>query len=275
MTYPSFAIEDGARRHCSCFKFELESFLFPRRRIGIRVYLPSLRNLQLGGSSLQICSLGIHCRQICSRYKHNQNFWDTTRTVTWAGSGLKFGRVHKRLKAMPRWDSAFDSEFENRGCISPNSENGLIVFHTSTWIIIKQKIRAGWWQIWFRQTSSTEVSNPFVGNRWFSKIRLNMTHVTSYLHDSKHQSRSEKLTREVIRPSIPVRCYWALFLCLNNENKATFWISRWWRTSFGSSCSWSWSAFQWKLMNFRLVQSRKTTIQMNFYHHQVDERNRW
>lgn len=37
--------------------------------------------------------------------------------------------------------------------------------------------------------------------------------------------------------TIPVRCYWASFFCLNNENKATLWICRWWRTSFVSSCS--------------------------------------
>ena len=42
-TLPSFATEDGARWHCSCFKFELESFHFPRRRIG--VYFPSVRYL--------------------------------------------------------------------------------------------------------------------------------------------------------------------------------------------------------------------------------------
>ena len=78
-----------------------------------------------------------------------------------------------------------------------------------------------------------------------------------------------------VRATIQVRCYWALFFCLNNENKATFWIWRWWRTSFGSSCSWSWSAFQSKLINFLLVQSRKTTIQMSVYHQQVEERNRW
>ena len=32
--------------------------------------------------------------------------------------------------------------------------------------------------------------------------------------------------------------------------------------------------FLWSSYDFRLVQSRKTTIQMNFYHQQVDERNR-
>ena len=38
----------------------------------------------------------------------------------------KSGAVHKKLQAMARWKSAFDSEFDNRGCISPNSDNGLI-----------------------------------------------------------------------------------------------------------------------------------------------------
>ena len=42
-TLPSFATEDCARWHCSCFKFELESFHFPRRLIGL--YLPSLQTL--------------------------------------------------------------------------------------------------------------------------------------------------------------------------------------------------------------------------------------
>ena len=46
-----------------------------------------------------------------------------------------------------------------------------------------------------------------------------------------------------VRATVPVRCYWASFFCLNNENKVTLWICRWWRTSFVSSCSWRWSHF--------------------------------
>ena len=44
--------------------------------------------------------------------------------------GLSFGpvtgTVHKKLQAMARWNSAFDSEFDHKGCISSNSDNGLI-----------------------------------------------------------------------------------------------------------------------------------------------------
>ena len=103
--------------------------------------------LQLGGSGLQICSLGSRGRQICSRYKHNQNFWDTTLTVTWAGSGSNTRTAgNKKLQAMVRWNSALDWSWFGIWA------QGLYFFkfrqriNISKWIIfmIKQKFRAGW-----------------------------------------------------------------------------------------------------------------------------------
>ena len=70
--------------------------------------------LQLGSSSLQMCSLSSRGRQICSRHKYNQNFWDITRTVTCAGSGSKT-RLERFTKSSKQWQGEILHSVRNLG----------------------------------------------------------------------------------------------------------------------------------------------------------------
>ena len=132
----------GGRCTLTLLMFQVWTWIFSlsKKTDGRLSPLSPISVLQLCGSCLQICSLGSRGSQICSRYKHNQNFWDTTRTVTWVENWNGSQKAPRNGKVeFCIWFGIWA-----QGLYFPECRQQI---NTSKWIIsmIKEKLRAGQW----------------------------------------------------------------------------------------------------------------------------------